>query len=63
MINHTDNSDREIIVTMSPWRPSSLAALTLDSVELNHMCVGESRAGCGHAAKQPVLHRLTEEQG
>lgn len=43
--DHIDNSNRQIVVTMSPWSPASLAALMLGPVELNHMCVGGRRAG------------------
>lgn len=58
--DHIDNSNRQIVLTMSLWSPASLAALMLGSVELNHMHVGGSRElecdGC-----LPVFHRLTEE--
>lgn len=37
-----------MVVTVSSWSPASLAALLLSSLVLNHMCVGEQKAGCGH---------------
>ena len=43
--DHIDHSNRQIVVTVSPWSPARLAALMLGSVELNHMRVGGKRAG------------------
>ena len=40
-----DNCNRQIVVTMSPGSPASLAALMSESVKLNRMRVGGRRAG------------------